>query len=148
MKYKFVDSKFLAKCANIIDKSINLSLIGLLIIPILSVACNDVNSTAYAQLLSNNLSTKAASSQSPAGQIRILLENAVLEISNNDTSKALANINLVDRQLVALGNSPAIQSLNVIVKDSAGLLQVGSTDKALVRLDQASQRACYTGNKQ
>jgi hypothetical protein len=87
MKYNCVNCKFLAKYANTMNQSINLSLIGLLIIPILSVAFTDVNGTAYAQLLSNNVNTKEADRQTSAGQIRPLLENTVLQIGNNDTTR-------------------------------------------------------------
>lgn len=104
------------------DKCINLSLVCLLIIPILAVACNDVNGTAYAQLL------KPAATQTPSVHIRILLENAVPEI-RSDTNKALANISQV-----GLWNSPPIQTLKVIMNDGAGLFEAGSVEKA--RLDQ------------
>jgi hypothetical protein len=57
MKIKFADCKFLA---NIQDKCINLSIIGLLIFSILSVARIYVNGNASAQLLSIDLSTNRA----------------------------------------------------------------------------------------
>jgi phage gp29-like protein len=69
-----------------------------------------------------NTSTNATNSSSTLS-IKSLIEDAMQEIQNNDTSKALERMNLADQQLSTAGNTTSIQQEKVFIDDAIQLLQ-------------------------
>jgi plastocyanin len=137
--------------ASITHNGISLGISGMILISVLSVTFGSDNS-ASGQNFTNNIGreiTQGGSQKDPVapGQIKILLENVIQEVKNNDVGKGLANLNLVDRELATFGNSSPFKPLRAIVKNSIGLLQVGSISQALVRLNQVHKQLAVIGVK-
>ena len=148
--YKLTGLTLLPRCTSVAWKSISFSIMSLLVVGVLSVTNNNPNDS-FGQHFANNSSSGLTAGSNTANdppsplQIKALVASAILEIKNNDIGKALASLNLVDRQLGTLGNSSPVQSLKVIMKDTIGLLQVGSTAKALLRLSQSENQFAALG---
>ena len=87
-----------------------------------------------------NTSTNATNRSSTLS-IKSLIEDAMQEIQNNDTSKALERMNLADQQLSTAGNTTSIQEVKVFTDDAIQLLQQNhDVNTALARLKLADEQ--------
>jgi hypothetical protein len=69
-----------------------------------------------------NTSTNATNRSSPLS-IKSLVEDAMQEIENNDTSKAPERMNLADQQISTAGNTTSTQEVKVFIDDAIQLLR-------------------------
>ena len=97
--------------------------------------------SSYSLILILTITTNRSSTLS----IKSLIEDAMQEIQNNDTSKALERMNLADQQLSAAGNTTSIQEVKVFIDDAIQLLQQNhDVNTAVARLKLAKQQSVQT----
>ena len=106
-------------------------------------ASNMTSSTSASSNINANNTTNTstnATNRSSTLSIKSIIEDAMQEIQNNDTSKALERMNLADQQLSTAGNTTSIQEVKVFIDDAIQLLQHNhDVNTALVRLKLADQ---------
>jgi hypothetical protein len=102
---------------------------------------------AVTQTNSSSTNTGAAprnsSSIVPQFQLaKVLLEDAIQSLQNNDTNRALIRLNLADQQISSsvAENLSSAQIIKVLLEDAIQSLQNNDTNRALIRLNLADQQ--------
>jgi hypothetical protein len=136
------------------------SIIGLILLPSVFVFAkvNDNNSqvaTGGSNVTANNMTSSTLTSPtinttntstnvtngSSTASVKSLVGDAIQEIENNDTGKALERMNLADQQLSTAGNTTSIQEVKVFIDDAIQLLQHNhDVNTAVARLKLADQQ--------
>jgi hypothetical protein len=71
---------------------------------------------------------------------KVLVDDAIQALKNNDSNKAVIHLNILNQQLSALGNSSLVQSAKVLVDDANEALKNGEVNKAVVHLNLIKQQ--------
>jgi hypothetical protein len=78
---------------------------------------------------------KAIAEVPPSEGAKLLVDDLIRDLKNNDTSRAQIHLNILNQQLPTFVNSTSLQSVKVLLDDVSSALNSGDVNKALVHLN-------------
>jgi hypothetical protein len=78
--------------------------------------------------------------QAPSEGAKVLVDDVIQALKNNDTGKAQIHLNIFNQQLPTFVNSTSLESVKVLVDDVIQALKNNDVNKALIHLNLVKQQ--------